>query len=105
MEFSEFYEADYLLYLHSVIHQTGESLWDTWVPRSAIYANYAPAFLAKAESGRFLQILSGVCGMPDVVEFKAKLSLRLNWFARFFRKRNPFYDGFHFDTKRFGVID
>jgi hypothetical protein len=104
MEFREFYEADYLLYLHSVLHETGEHLWNTWVPRSALYAHYAPSFLAKAESSKFLQMLAGVCGVSDVVEFKAKLSLRLKWFMQFFG-RAYYHGGFHFDTERFGAIE
>src|ERR1017187_400302 len=32
MGFGEFYEADYLLYLHSAIHATGGDFWDTWLP-------------------------------------------------------------------------
>jgi SIR2-like domain len=105
MEFKEVYEADYLLYLHSVVHETGESLWDTWAPRSVVYANYAPSFLAMAESGKFFRTLSLVCGIADIEEFKAKLAERFGLFARFFRRRNPFYRGFHFDTTRFGAID
>jgi hypothetical protein len=106
MEFREFWEADYLLYLHSAIHDTEEHLWNTWVPLSAGNASYTPSFLARAESKKFLRVLAGVCGVADVEEFKTKLSERFNQFARFFRERGTyFYAGFYFDTKRFGAID
>lgn len=104
IEFSEIYEADFLLYLHSVLHETGESLWNTWDPKSVIYANYAPALLAKAESAKFLRTLSEVCGISNAEEFKAKLIERLNWYLKFYRSKG-FFRGFHFDTKRFGAIE
>jgi hypothetical protein len=71
-----------------------------------VHANYAPSFLAKAESRKFLRILSGVCGVGDIEEFRVKLSERFNDFVRFFRGRGAvYYDGFYVDTKRFGAID
>lgn len=105
IDFGEFYEADYLLYLHSVMQEGGENLQNTWVPRSVLYADYAPTLLAKAQSAKFLRNLSGVCRMPDIAEFKTKLAARIWLFVAFFRERNPGYTGFDFNTERFGAID
>jgi hypothetical protein len=106
IDFREFYEADYLLYLYTVLHDTNEYLWNTWVPWSALYSTYVPAFIARAESKRFLDVLRTVCGFANTDEFKKRLSERLNQFDRFFRERNAyFFSGFHFNGEKFGSID
>jgi hypothetical protein len=84
-----FMDADYLLYLRSALLEEDEdaahgiSLYNVWIPRSSPFMHHTPAYLKRAQSHRFLSLLSEACGVTEQV-FKQRIGGRLNQWVKFF---------------------
>jgi hypothetical protein len=58
------------------------------IPRSCLFLHRTPSYLVKAQSARFLRLLSKACGVPEDV-FKQRVIPRCNQFVRFFGDGGP----------------
>lgn len=81
----EFMEADYLLFMRTVCHaQNLQHLGDVWCPRSGVYLKGPPSYIVKAESKRFLEVLTKVVGFENTDRFVNAFKLGHNAFRTFF---------------------
>lgn len=104
--FREFANADYFLFLRTVVHEEGttESLnfWDTWIPYGALYLDGPPSILARAESRGFLGTLADVCGFENVDVFARRVSERYGLYRKYFSR--GWLRAFPFDPQRLGAL-
>jgi hypothetical protein len=76
IEFEEFMEADYFIFIHTLCHEADFSNpREIWYPFSSIYLDKPPGYIIKAESKRFLDILAKSCGCENPDEFIKRLKI------------------------------
>ncbi|MGC1121259.1 MAG: SIR2 family protein [Candidatus Methanofastidiosia archaeon] len=100
----EFLEADYFLFMRTISHEENpENSWDIWWPRSCVYLKWVPTYLVKAESKRFLEMLTKAIGFDRPEEFVRNFSRGSSVFTR--PRFNPWrIDPLaNFDFSRLGI--
>ena len=94
IEFEEYMEADYFIFLHSLCHMADTENYyhkELWFPFSSIHMNKNPRYIVKSESKRFLEILAKVSGCTESNAFIDRLRIS----SRFIHEMWPhtFYYG------------
>ena len=107
ISFKEFVEADYFLFVRSVIHEEDTNyLYNTWCPRSCVYLNWIPKYIARAESKRFLDKLSKASGLKGSEEFKEKFKERHGLISKYFKPEVLWNDPlWSYDLDKLGSIE
>lgn len=76
LEFNEFMEADYFLFIERVCKYEDLSerkIGSLWTPKSSIFLDRPPSYIRKAESSRFLEILAKAAGFNEKSKFVERL--------------------------------
>ncbi|MFZ7132626.1 MAG: SIR2 family protein [Eubacteriales bacterium] len=107
---NKFMEADYFLFMRSICNK--KNLEDVsyrpsiWCPRSCVYLKWAPSYIVKAESEKYLKILIKAVGLEKSIEFIEKLKKNNSEFDNCFRNRmfsdNPLE---YYDLNKIGTRD
>ncbi len=81
----EFLEADYFLFMKTVCKKENlNSLWDVWCPRSCVWLEWIPSYIAKAESKRFLRKIVKATGFTNNEDFIQRFKSNHPIFTRYF---------------------
>jgi len=92
IRFEEFMEADLFLFIHTVCHESDPlKAHNIWYPFSSIHMDRPPGYIIKAESKRFLEILSNSCGCANTNEFVNRLKISSDLIHRMWSR--AFYFG------------
>ena len=77
MPVNEFQDADYFLFLRSVVEVESESLWQTWLAFSALYmSTRAPRFLMEAERIARAQEIATALGVGEIAIMCERIQAR-----------------------------
>jgi hypothetical protein len=87
----EFVDADYLLFLRSIVQREDADAGREWRASSCLYLGpRVPRFLAEAERRRSADTLAEVLGAPSIDELRARLKARMRSLRELF-PTSPFY--------------
>jgi hypothetical protein len=105
---NKFLEADYFLFMRSICNEenTEDLLYShsLWCPRSCIYLNWAPSYIVRAESKKYLEKLIKAVGLEKCEDFinifKKNNSIFKKCFSNWIFSHNPLK---HYDFNKIGT--
>lgn len=98
----QFVEADYFLFLRSMLHPTEALNWPAWRPWSALYLRHPPRYLVTASRTKYAQQLVLALGVVDIQMLRERFAARASRLRELFRTpfwRDPMSD---FDPQSIG---
>jgi len=76
IEFQEFMESDYFIFIRTLCHASDPlkpQRKEIWIPHSSVYLTRPPSYIIKAESKKFLEILTNSLGCSKLEMFVDRL--------------------------------
>ena len=96
VNFTMFMEADYFLFLRTILPPEQGYGWSPWIPHTAIYMSQPPRYVIEAERVEMAQKLGAAIGVDSPEELRNRLNKQHAAYARYFSNsiwfHSPFID-------------